>query len=99
MIIITTLIIALCITLMRYVQPKFKLGFLFIVLYLYNSIYKYYGDVVMFAIPTWDGMLNALGSALLLVLGWRIIIDLFIDLFDYMFDKFVDNLSEVEWQN
>ena len=82
MIIITTLIIALCITLMRYIQPKFKVGVLFIVIYLYNSIYKYYGDVVMFAIPTWDGMLNALGSALLLVLAWRILIDLSIDLYE-----------------
>ena len=82
MIIITTLIIALCITLMRYVRPNLSVGFLFIVLYLYNSIYKYYGDVVMFAIPTWDGMLNALGSALLLVLAWRILIDISIDLYE-----------------
>jgi len=88
MILITTLIIALILTTMRFSKNVpynlFSFGF---VLFLYHKVYTYYGDVVLLDIPSWEGMLNPLGSALLLVFGWRILIDLLIDIYGKAFDK------------
>lgn len=96
MILITTLLIALLLTSIRFASNiPYRLFSFGLVLFLYHKVWTYYGDVVLLDIPTWEGMLNPLGSALLLVFAWRILIDLFIDLFDYMFDLVADNLKEV----